>query len=468
MGSAPYASHMPSVTARLGPILTKAMKRFSVPGVAVGILLDGEEHRCAKGVTAVDFPLDVDDTTLFQIGSTTKTFTATALMLLVEEGKIDLEAPVRTYLPKFRVPDELTAKSVTVRHLVTHTAGWVGDYFDDLGRGNDALRRIVQRMGKKTPQLTPMDTVWAYNNAGFYVLGRILEEVTGTGYEELVKTRIFDPLGMDRSFFFPEDVMTYKTAIGHQALPDGSVRAARPWGLSRAANPAGGIVSNVVDQLRYARFHLEGGQAADGKRLLKAATVKQMQKPHAPAGSMCDHVGISWLLDRVGGVQIVKHGGSVNGHMSEFLMVPSRRFAITVLTNGSRGHELGKTVLDWALGELIDVHRPEPITRTLTARAAGDYLGRFRNRFGTYVVTAEDGGLLMTTEPDKKLLEADPDLANLLPPPLPVAFVGKDRGVVRGDFVAGSRVEFLRGDEGQVEWLRFGGRLSRRESEASA
>ena len=300
------------------------MKRFSVPGVAIGILLDGDEHYCSKGVTAVDFPLDVDKDTLFQIGSTTKTFTATVLMMLVEEGVIDLEAPVRTYLPKFRVPDELTAKSVTVRHLFTHTAGWVGDYFDDLGRGSDALRRIVQRMGKKTPQLTPMNTVWAYNNAGFYVLGRLLEEVTGKVYEDLVKARIFDPLGMDHSFWFPEDVITYKTAIGHQALPDGSVRAARPWGLTRAANPAGGIVSSAVDQIRYARFHLEGGRTADGKRLLKAATVKRMQKPHAPGGSMCDHVGVSWMLEKVDGVQTVKHGGTVNGHTSEFLMVPSR------------------------------------------------------------------------------------------------------------------------------------------------
>ena len=308
-----------------------------------------------------------------------------------------------------------------------------------------------------------MDTIWSYNNAGFYVLGRILEEVTGGVYEDLVKQRIFDPLGMDRSFFFPEDVMTHKTAVGHQTLPDGSVRAARPWGLTRAANPAGGIVSNVVDQMRYARFHLDGGRSADGKHLLKAATVKRMQKPHAPAGGMAEHVGVDWLLERVGGVRLVKHGGSVNGHMSEFLMVPSRRFAITVLTNGSRGHELGRTVLDWALSELLGVQRPEPKFRTLTPRTAGDYLGRFRNRFGTYVVTADNGGLLVTTEPDSKLLAADPSLASLLPPPLSVGFVGKDRGVVRGEYLAGSSAEFLRGDDGEVEWLRFGGRISKRE-----
>ena len=450
-----------SVPRRLRPVLRSAMERFSIPGAAVGIVHDGDEYTVAHGVTAVDFPLDVDEDTMFQIGSTTKTYTATLLMMYVEEGRVDLEASVRDYLPKFKVPDEQATKEVTVRHLVTHTAGWIGDYFDDVGRGDDALRRIVSRMATKAVQVTPIGTIWAYNNAGFYVLGRLLETIGGRPYEELVTDRIFKPLGMDHSFFFPEDVITYKTAIGHQYRPDGPLAPARPWGLTRSANPAGGIVSNVRDQLRYARFHLGDGRAEDGTRVLEAATVERMRKAHAPAGSLCDNVGISWLLEKIGNVTVAKHGGSVNGHMSEFFLVPERRFGITVLTNGSRGHELGTVVVQWALAELIGVERAAPKVRKLTARAAARYVGEYEMRIGRYVVTHDGDRLVLTMEPSAKALEDDPSLKNLIPPPLPVAMVSAERGVVQGDYSAGSRVEFLGNGEG-VEWLRYGGRVSRR------
>jgi CubicO group peptidase (beta-lactamase class C family) len=457
-----------SIEGRLAPIVTGAMERFSVPGVTVGLIHQGQEHRLAEGVTATEFPLHVDPQTLFQIGSTTKTYTATVLMMLVEEGKVDLEAPVLDYLPSFRLPDEDAARKVTIRHLVTHTGGFLGDYFDDLGRGADALRRIVRRMAKRTPQVTPVGGTWFYNNAGFYVLGRLLEVVTGTAYEDLVQQRLLDPLGMTMTFFFAEDVITHKTAIGHDVHPDGTIAIARPWGLMRSANPAGGLVSNIDDQLRYAHFHLgdrvaEDGAAAPDKPLLGAATLERMQAPLAPAGSIADAVGVSWLLDEVEGTQLVKHGGSINGHMSEFLLVPEHGFAITVLTNGSRGHELGEVVVDWALAELLGLRRPKPRLQPLEPAAATAYTGRYRAEYGHNLVTSQDDGLLLTLVASPEALEAEPELAALLPPPLPLAFVGDDRAVVQGDHKEGMQVEFLRDDDGAVTWMRFGGRLHRRE-----
>ena len=454
-----------NVERRLTTVVAAAMDRFTVPGVAIGVVHENKDHRVARGITSVEFPLDVDDQTMFQIGSTTKTFTGTALMMLIEEGKVDLDAPVRRYLPKFALPDAAVAKGLNVRHLVTHSSGFVGDYFDDLGRGTDAIRRIVGRMRTKAPQLTPPDAVWSYNNAAFYVLGRMIEEITGEVYEDVIRTRIFEPLGMDRTFWFPEQVMTYKTALGHVLKPDGSLKVARPWGLMRAANPAGGIVSTVVDQLAYARFHLSGGRTADGARLLKGATIKQMQKALFPIGwGMADHMGVTWMLERIGGVTLVKHGGSINGHMSEFLMVPSKGFAVTVLTNGQRGHEVGTTVINWCLKELLGLERPAPAVKPLSANAAAGYVGRYPAGIAEYVVTADDGGLVVTVEVQKDLLEADPDVAAQMPPPLPLGFVGRDRAVVLGDYIAGSRVQFFRDAEGNVEWMRFGGRIYPRRS----
>jgi hypothetical protein len=251
--------------------------------------------------------------------------------------------------------------------------------------------------------------------------------------------------------------------LGHGITADGDVKVARPWGLPRSANPAGGIVSTAVDQLKYARFHLGDGRAADGTRLLKAATVRKMQRPLAPAGSISDSVGVTWLLDKRDGTAIVKHGGSVNGHMSEFLLVPSRGFAVTVLTNGWRGHEVGTAILNWALEELLGLRAPVRSFRKLSTRAAGDYAGRYDTPNGEYVVTPDNGGLLLVFEPKKELLEADPDIAALFPPPLPVGMTStRGVGFVQGDRNAGAKVEFLRDPAGTVEWLRFGGRINRR------
>jgi CubicO group peptidase (beta-lactamase class C family) len=438
------------------------MRQFSVPGVAVGLIVDGKEHHFTKGVTSVDNPLPVDEHTMFQIGSTTKTYTGTVAMMLIEEGKLDLDAPVRTYLPKFKLPDDKAARQVRVRHLVTHTGGFVGDYFEDMGRGVDALRRIVVRMAKRTPQLTPVGEVWSYNNSGFYVLGRIIEELAGQPYEEVVNQRILRPLGMDESFWFAEDVITRKVAVGHNTYNDGRQEASRPWGVPRALNPAGGIVSTTVDQMKYARFHLDGGRAADGTRLLSASSVRGMQKKLAPAGNISDAAGLTWMLDTVAGAKIVKHGGSINGHMSEFLLVPARNFAITVLTNGSRGHELGTQVLDAALGELLDIHRPDPVIRTVSERVKAAYVGRYQTSFGHYVISADDAGLVANFEISPEVLEAQPEIAALLPTHMPIAMTGRDKGVVTGDRIAGSRVEFLRNGDGSVAWMRFGGRINRR------
>ena len=136
-----------------------ALGRHRVPGVAVGITCDGQEFIRGFGVTNINHPLPVDEDTLFQIGSTTKTFTATAVMRLVEQGTLSLDEPIRSYLPSFKMRDPAVTEGVTIRHLLTHTAGWQGDFFPDTGNGDDALTKYVGLMAG-LPQLTPLGTVW--------------------------------------------------------------------------------------------------------------------------------------------------------------------------------------------------------------------------------------------------------------------------------------------------------------------
>lgn len=218
------------------------------------------------GVTNIDHPLRVDEDTLFQIGSTTKTFTATAAMPLVEQGKLALDEPVRRYLPDFSMRDPAVTERATMRHLLTHTGGWQGDFFPDTGNGDDALARYV-RLLADLPQLTPLGTVWSYNNAGFSIAGRVIERIMGTTYEAALKQFVLKPLGLTRSYV-PNDVMVHGFAFGHAISGDKPV-VLQPWPVIRAAVPAGGIAASISDQLRYARFILATGapKAAVGSSL---------------------------------------------------------------------------------------------------------------------------------------------------------------------------------------------------------
>ncbi len=243
------------------------MKRLKIPGVSIGIYLDGKEYAAGFGVTSIENPLAVTPDTLFQTGSISKTFTGTILMRLVEDGKVDLDAPVRTYLPKFKLSDKDVAEKVTIRHLLTHTGGWIGDYFNDYGNGDDALEKIVRDVAK-LEQVTPLGEVWSYNNTGFNIAGRVVEVVTGKPFEQVAQEMILDPLGMDMTFYFPDDILiTHRFVVGHHK--DGKkVKVSRPWAIGRNGAPVGGVISTVKDLLTYARFHMGDGKSASGEKLL--------------------------------------------------------------------------------------------------------------------------------------------------------------------------------------------------------
>ncbi|HEY3473135.1 MAG TPA: serine hydrolase domain-containing protein, partial [Anaerolineales bacterium] len=172
--------------------IVSEMKRHEVPGVAVGIWHKGKEYADGFGITSVENPLPVNAVTLFQTGSISKTFTGTMMMQLAEQGKVDLDAPVRKYIPDFKVQDRDVTEKVTVRHLLTHMGGWIGDYFNNFGDGEDSLTRMVEDI-TRLPQVQPLGTIWSYNNTGFNVAARIIEIVTGKPFEQAAQEMLFDP-----------------------------------------------------------------------------------------------------------------------------------------------------------------------------------------------------------------------------------------------------------------------------------
>ena len=418
------------------------------PGAAVGLLHERNEHVAGFGTTSVENPLEVTPDTLFQIGSITKTFTGTVVMALVERGDLDLDAPVRRYLPKLRLEDERVAAQVTMRHLLTHTAGWLGDYFADHGSGDDAAERMVADL-VRLPQLTPLGEVWSYNNAGFYVAGRVLEVVAGEAYEQLVQRLLLEPLGLKDSLFFADDVMTRRFAVGHHRLDDGPPTVARPWSIGRAHHAAGGIASTVVDLLRYARFHL-----SDGEGIVTRASLEEMQRPYAPAAPIFGSVGVAWGIDDATGVRLVHHGGGTNGQVAHLSLAPASGTALAVLTNHQRGGEVVSDALD-TVAKALGGRSLEHIAVVLDP---AEYLGRYRSPlFDAELTTTDDGLQLVITSRGGFPREDSPPMPS--PPPVPVVFFERDRLVVPEGEGKGTEAEFLRGPDGRIAWLRFGGRV---------
>jgi CubicO group peptidase (beta-lactamase class C family) len=427
------------------------MDELAVPGVAVGLRHGDDEDVAGFGVTSVENPLEVDGDTLFQTGSISKTFTATAAMCLVEQERLDLDEPVRRYLPELRLADEAAAASVSMRHLLSHTGGWVGDYFDSIGRGEDALARMVSRLDR-LEQLTPLGETWSYNNAGFYIAGRVIEIVTGKPFEEALKELVLDPLGLERSFLFPEDAMTYRFAVGHRR--DGTV--ARPWPIGRPSAAVGGIIASVRELLRYAR--LQFGESD----LLSPESIAEMRRPHAdaPGAQGADSVGLGWYLFAREDRSFVIHGGATNGQQARLLIAPDERFALAVLTNhddgGALAAELQETVLQSVLGF-------EPADRThleRTSEELAEYAGTFEAPLTRLHVAVDGDGLRLeiVLRGGFPTPESPP---NPGPPPTRLAFVSPDAVIALDPPVRGAHGDFLRGPDGRIAWLRLGGRLHR-------
>ena len=438
-------------------------EELEVPGVAVGMLHEGQERYACHGVTSVENPLPVDASTLFQFGSTGKTFVATALLRLVEAGAIDLDAPVRTYVPELRLRDESVAERVTVLQLLNHTAGWDGDFFEDTGGGDDALARFVERMAD-LHQVTPLGQIVSYNNASLGLAGRVLEKVTGTPFERAMKELVLDPVGLGNTLFSPSDVMTRRFAVGHRRAPDGTVRVLRPWAMARSCAPMGGMSAGVTDQLAWARFHLGGGNAADGTQVLSHELVERMRVPtaEAPGSALGDAIGISWLLREVGGIPLVGHGGSTLGQESMFETVPSRGFALVALTNcDPNGPEFNEKLLRWALEAYLGlvVRDPEPESRT--PQALEEYLARYQTVADVFDVTAEDGGLVVRTTPTPELIAQLGEDADTEEPPFPIGLLAGegDRYIVPSGPMTGMKGFFTRDAEGHVNGLHVGGRF---------
>lgn len=445
----------------LSDLVVAECERLSVPGCAVGVLAAGRAYAAFSGVTDVDHPRPVDADTLFMIGSTTKTLTATAVMTLVQEGRLSLDDRVVEHLPELSLQDEQARQQVTVGQLLDHTSGWRGDLEVDTGWGDDALERALTDVAPTVPQLFAPGTMASYNNLALVLAGRLLERVTGQAYEQVVRERVLEPLGMTSTYFFPWEVATRPMATGH-VLQDGRLAPAYVWPMSRGMGPAGGAVSTLADQLRYAQFHLDG--TAPGSPPLSDELRTGMQVPRVSLPSVLSGVGASWLLRDRGGLRMVTHGGNCsNLYVSGFALVPAEGLAVTALGSSRGGGAVAAAVIEWAVQHHLGRSAlPAPEVRPLTPELQRDYVGRYDAGQWDLDVTASDGRLFVQMQ----LTDVPPDtpeqvLAAFHAPPTEVVLTAPDV-VAPAASPAESAGDFVRDAAGCVQWLRYGLRLARR------
>jgi len=442
--------------------LTEAkMKEFSVPGVALGIIDGSSLTTRGLGVTTVEDSIPVNAHTVFPIASISKTFAATAMMRLVEQGKVDLRAPVRTYIPTFRVRDSTVSRDVTVWHLLTHMGGWEGQVGGP-ERGTATLENFVATTLPDLMQVAPPGKAWSYNNAGFSIAGRVIEVVTGKSINAAMRELVFQPLGLEHAGTTAGDFIVNRFAAGHTSR-DGKTTLQRPFTPSSSVT-AGGVGLCITDILTYARFHLGDGTAANGERVLNAKSLELMRIPQAHKQGTDDDIGLAWHIRRVGPVHTYAHGGTLGGHILLLELVPERNFAIAILTNANTGWRLIQDVEREALKSYLGVtYAPNQATahrglvETLpTAQALAKqpdpapYLGTYIRPNNSYVVRAEGG----------KLIVQDRSNSGSAPREYPVAFYGPDRVVVTDGPDSGQSIEFVRDDAGRVNWIRVVGRVA--------
>ncbi|MCC5857502.1 MAG: beta-lactamase family protein [Ectothiorhodospiraceae bacterium] len=442
--------------------LSGLIRTYHVPGAVAAAYHRGDMAQAAAGVAHLGTGLPVTPDTLFQIGSITKLYTATLVMQLSDAGELNLDMPIRQYLPELRFADSL-ANAITPRHLLTHTAGLEGDVFADGGRGDDAIACYVRDL-QALPLLHAPGELLSYCNSGFVVLGRLVERLTGRPFHQAFGAYLTQPAGLDRTLLLPEDVMLHRFAVGHLGPGGGEEQHVAPiWSLPQAMAPAGTMTcATAADVVRFARLHLADGVAVCGKRLLSPESARAMRTRQfscPDVHTLGDAIGLGWFLETRGDRTVLAHDGGTIGQSAALRILPEEELIMVVLANGGDAAVMGRRLIDGLFQALADLP-PRPAPRPWEQADAGDfahYAGCYQRANLRLEFRFQRGHLLMDMTPDGPLAEWMPSRRGL-------ALVPCGNGVFApADSGTGEAVVFHGGGAcAAPDWVFLGGRAHRR------
>lgn len=416
----------------LDSLVRETIDRFEVPGLALAIVKDGRVAAArGYGVRELGGDARVDERTRFGIASNTKAFTATALALLVEEGRLEWDAPVIAYLPRFRMWDPWVTNEITVRDLLVHRSGLGLGQGDLLGwPPSDRSREEIVRAIRWLEPKTSFRSAYAYDNVLYHVAALVIEEASGVPWEEFVASRILGPLGMADTRVSRASVREPGNVARTHARVDGVVRPVRPFDATNT-NASGGINSSAADMAKWMIVQLDSGRVAGREPLYSHATTRELWGLVTPIPSGPPPVGLEPLRTHFNGYglglfvrdyrgrQMVTHTGGLPGYVSRLTLLPEERLGVVVLTNAEEGaafnvithhvldHYLGAPPHDWlgahlALAARRDSARAAASEASAAARDAASrpslplasYAGTYSDRwYGDVVLALEDAGL---------------------------------------------------------------------------
>jgi CubicO group peptidase (beta-lactamase class C family) len=330
----------------------RCLKDWSVPGCAIGVVRRNRTLSTRGfGLRDLKNGLQVTETTAFRIGSCTKAFTATAIGILVGEGKLEWDTPVREYVPSFRMKDPVATERTTLRDILAHRTGL--SQHSDVWFGSSLAR---EQLLKKLPRLEPVRefrTGFEYSGLLYAVAGLVIERVTGKTWEEFTQQRLFDPLGMSRSYCLDRnqwrntaDQSADEVAVGYikkgkRMVPyfHGSKKRSSAAEELGPIGPAGAIVSTVDDMCRWLAFQMGEGRSG-GREIISKNTLREVHTPqipepgHAPFPELLDvSYAMGWRVQPYRGLRSVWHGGQCCGMTANVSFLPGEKIGVVVLTN---------------------------------------------------------------------------------------------------------------------------------------
>ncbi|MCC6162072.1 MAG: serine hydrolase [Acidobacteria bacterium] len=384
--AAPVVLAQPTGASQLDAVMTSVFVADQ-PGAAAIVVRDGEVvYRKAIGMASMELGVPLQPDTVFRLGSITKQFTAAAVMLLVEDGRVALTDPIEKYLPGYPTQGHV----ITVEHLLTHTSGIqsytaIPGWFPTRIRADLPLQELIDGFKKEPMQFAPGER-YAYNNSAYVILGAVIEKASGETYERFLTRRIFEPLGMTSTFFGSNEPIIKRRAQGY-SQENGVVRNA-PFLSMTQPHAAGSLVSTVDDLAKWDGALLKG-------ILLKPASLQRMATPYTLKDGSSTGYGYGLQVRQLRGHQSVEHGGGINGFSTFALSLPTERVYVAVLTNSDAPKAppayLARRLAAIAVGTPFPERTAISVDPTVLARYVGVYEGK-----GGRITVSADGGKLFT------------------------------------------------------------------------
>ena len=331
-----------SNTDTLASRLVASIQKHKVPGASAAVFRGGQWEVAAAGVTNVTTGVDVTAETVMHIGSITKVLTATLVMQLVDEGRVELAAPLKRYLPDFQVADRVATELITLEMLLNHTCGIDGEYFPAAGPDAERIEDAIVRIARQG-QIHAPGAELSYCNAGAVLAGYLAQRLLGKSWYTLVEERIFKPLDLQHSVVQPAEALLHRAAVGHYLNKDGTnIRTSFAF-LNPSFAPAGATAMLAAKDLAtFALAHVNDGMGANGHRLLSAASARRMRRQTAAwRGVGGGGFGLGWMTMDKG---IVGHDGGGPGIVSWLYADPAAKTVAAVLTNAAHGGPVGDEI----------------------------------------------------------------------------------------------------------------------------